>query len=678
MSNPLLSLGRPLPFDHVRPEHVEPAVLSLIGEAKRELDAIANTEEPLTYESTFGRLEASTERLETAMGIVEHLKAVQTSPELRSAYGIVLPHVSEFWTNISLHAGLYRVLKAFGTSSSVHDLSPTRQRLIKKTLDSFRRNGADLPEDSKARLLAIDSELSQLTTVYGQNVMDDTDAFELYVDESRLAGLPETARAVARESAESKGQSGYRLTLQAPAYTAVVTFADDRALREELWRAYYRRGQTVGNNLKLVSEILRLRREKAKLLGFSNFADFVTQDRMAESGSHAQEFVNDLAARTRSAFELETESLRAFQREFAGPDAPPLEPWDIGYYAEKQRRALYNLDEEALRPYFSAERVVGGAFALAEDLFDITIEPAELPVWHESVKGYRMLDESGHELGVFYTDLYPRESKRDGAWMHGLVAATPPDPHVALFCANSQPPTKEAPSLLSFRDVETIFHEFGHLLHHLLSRVDIRRLACTSVAQDFVELPSQIMENWCSEKAALDRFAVHYRTGEPIPAELVRALLDARHFRAASAQMRQLGFAAVDLALHIDQPPEDPEELNDFAEQILSQYSVTRSPKGASMIAAFGHLFSDPVGYAGGYYSYKWAEVLDADAFTAFKEHGLFDRATGKRFRESILARGDSAPPLDLFVEFMGREPDLSAMLERQGLGTRDASSARA
>lgn len=674
MSNPLLSLGRPLPFDRVRAEHVEPAILSLIEDAKRELDAIAATEAPLSYDSTFGRLETATERLGVAMGIVEHLESVQTTPELRSAYGVVLPHVSEFWSNISLHSGLYRTLKAFGMSPSAKELSLTRRRLIEKTLDDFRRNGAELPDEGKARLLTIDTELSQLTTRYSQNVLDGTNAFELLVDEKRLKGLPETARVFAREAAEAKGKEGFRLTLQAPSVIAVLTFAEDRSLREEIWRAFNHRGRAVGDNLKLIAQILDLRREKAKLLGFSHFADFVTQDRMAASGKNAKEFVDDLTDRTLSAFALETESLRAFQKKLEGADAPTLEPWDIGYYAEKQRRALYNLDEEALRPYFSAERVVRGAFALAEDLFGIQIEPAELPVWHDSVKSYRMRDEDGRELGVFYTDLYPRESKRDGAWMHGLVASTPPTPHVALFCANSQPPTKETPSLLSFRDVETIFHEFGHLLHHLLSRVDVRSLACTSVAQDFVELPSQIMENWCSEKDALDRFAVHYQTGAPIPAELVRALLDARNFRAASAQMRQLGFAAVDLALHMTEVPSDPEALNDFAEQLLSRFSVTRSPKGASMIAAFGHLFSHPVGYAGGYYSYKWAEVLDADAFTAFKTQGLFDRATGKRFRESILARGDSAPPLDLFVEFMGRKPDLSAMLERQGLG---ASAAR-
>ncbi len=668
MSNPLLHLGRPLPFDQFRAEHVEPAILSLVEDAARELDAIASAPEPLTYDSTFGRLETATERLGIAMGIVEHLESVQTTPELRQAYGAVLPHVSEFWSSISLHSELYKTLKAFGESDKVTGLSATQRRLIKKTLDDFHRNGADLPEQGKNRLRAIDSELSQLTTRYAQNTLDGTNAFELYVDEERLAGVPETARVLAREAAEAKGKPGYRLTLQAPCVIAVLTFAEDRSLREEMWRAFNRRGLSAGDNLKLISEILRLRKEKANLLGFANFADFVTQDRMAESGAQAKKFVEDLTERTQAAFARETEELRAFQRELEGPSAPSLEPWDVGYYAEKQRRALYNLDEEALRPYFSAEKVVAGAFSLAEDLFGVKIDPADLPVWNPAVKSYRMRDEDGTELGVFYTDLYPRESKRDGAWMHGLIAGTPPAPHVALFCANSQPPSKDSPSLLSFRDVETIFHEFGHLLHHLLSRVDIRSLACTNVAQDFVELPSQIMENWCSEKSVLDRFAHHYETGEPIPLELVRALLAARNFRAASAQMRQLGFAAVDLALHMDDVPSDPEALNEFSEDLLSRYSVTRSPKGASMIASFGHLFSHPVGYAGGYYSYKWAEVLDADAFTSFKKNGLFDRATGQRFRDTILARGDSQPPLDLFVEFMGRAPDLSAMLERQGL----------
>lgn len=670
MQNPLVDPQRPLPFDQVLPEHVEPAVTLLLGRANAELEAIASESAPGSYEKTFGRLESCTQALNIAMGIVEHLESVQTTPDFRAAYNSVLPRVSEFWSSISLHTGLYEALKAFGASKAAQGLSPTRQRLVEKTLADFRRHGAELDEPGKTRLRQIDSELSQLTTSYSQNVLDGTNLFELYISEERIQGLPETARAYAKESAEAKGKQGYRLTLQAPSVIAVLNHADDRELRRELWEAFNRRGLAQGDNLALVERILELRQEKARLLGFAHFADFVTEDRMAGTGAAAMRFVEDLTRRTEAAFATETKELLEFRKKLEGPDAPAFEPWDVAYYAEKQRKALYDFDEEALRPYFSAEKVLEGAFQLANRLFGVLIEPVDLPIWHHSARSHSMKDESGRVLGYFYTDLYPRESKRDGAWMHGIVAGVPPEPHVALFCANAQPPTKESPSLLSFRDVETVFHEFGHLLHHMLSEVDVRSLACTNVAQDFVELPSQIMENWCSEKLALDSFAHHYETGASIPAELVERLLTARTYRAASAQMRQLGFAAVDLALHMEYALHPTGAVNDFSQAILNRYSVTVAPAGSSTIASFGHLFSHPVGYAAGYYSYKWAEVLDADAFTKFRERGLFERGVGREFRDAILSRGDSRPPLELFQQFMGRGPDLNALLIRQGLPT--------
>lgn len=668
--NPLTQLSTSIPFGSIRPEHVVPAVDTLLERAQGAIDAIAATPGERTYENTVDALERATEPLEYAVGIVEHLESVATTSELREAYNSILPKVSAFWSSIALHEGLYGALKGFAQTSEAQALEGARARLLKKTLADFRRHGAELGPEGKARLKEIDQELSQLTTRFSQNVLDSTNAFERWVtDPAELSGLPESARAAARDSAQSKGREGWRLTLQAPSVVAVLTYADDRSLREEIWRAFNRRGRQEGHdNLPLVSDILRLRKEKARLLGFAHFADLVTEDRMARTGAEALRFVRELTEKTEQAFEKENQELLAFRRELEGSGAPDLAPWDVAYYAEKQRRARYDFDEERLRDYFPAEKVLDGAFRLATSLYGVTIEPTDLPVWHGSVQAHRLVDADGTVLGVFYTDLYPREDKRDGAWMHGLIASVPPEPHVALFCANAQPPAGGKPSLMNHRDVETVFHEFGHLLHHCLSRVPVRSLACTRVAQDFVELPSQILENWCAEKDALDRFACHYETGEPIPAKLVEALLRARNFRAANAQMRQLGFAAVDLALHVEYSPDEHGDVLTYANRILQRYTPAQLPEDYALITSFSHLFAHPVGYAAGYYSYKWAEVLDADAFARFKQEGLFNPETGRAFRSAILSRGDSDEPLTLFREFMGREPRLEPMLERQGL----------
>lgn len=667
MTNPLLAPQVPLLFDQVQPEHIEPAIEHHLKEGAAALDAIAASPAD-SYDETFAALERATETLEVSMGMVEHLESVKTSDAFREAYNRIQPKVSEFYSSIALHDGVYRALRQFAEKPDAKSVTSTQARFIKKTLEEFKRHGAELDAEGKKKLQEVDRALSERTTQFSQNVLDGTNAFELYVEKSRLRGLPEFALKAAAESAQSKGREGYRFTLQAPSLIPVLTYAEDGALRETIWRAFNSRGRGKHDNLPHVKEILRLRRERARLLGFDNFADLATADRMAKSGNEASDFVARLRDKTQAAFLSEQENLLAFRRELEGADAPELKPWDVGYYAEKQRKKLYDFDEEKLRPYFSAARVLEGAFELASELYGIKIEDAELPVWHESVRGHRLVSAEGTELGLFYTDLYPRESKRDGAWMHGLVASQPPTPHVALFCCNAQPPTHDAPSLMSFRDVETVFHEFGHLLHHCLSAVSVRSLGCTRVAQDFVELPSQIMENWCSEKAALDRFARHYETGAQLPTELVEGLLAARNFRAASAQMRQLGFAAVDLALHVDFDPDSDEDVNAFANRVLEPYSPTSLPNDYALIASFSHLFAHSVGYAAGYYSYKWAEVLDADAFSRFKEEGLFNSSVGDQFRAAILSRGDSADPLELFQEFMGRAPRMEPMLARQGL----------
>ncbi|RYZ05705.1 MAG: M3 family peptidase [Myxococcales bacterium] len=667
MENPLLSVGLNVPFDRISAEHVEPAITELIRRSEAALDAIESA--PRTYDSTLGALERATEQLELSMSIVEHLESVATTPALRDAYNAVLPNVSAFWSSIALRDGLYRALAELAGTPEAQSLEPTKKRLLDKTLADFRRQGAELPAADKEKLKDLDRELSVVTTKFSQNVLDATNAFELVIeDEARLAGLPESARAMAREAAEAKGKAGYRFTLQAPSVTAVLTYADDAALRQAIWTAFNARGtEAAFDNRPLIGKLLGLRRARARLLGFKDFADLVTDDRMAKDGRSAQTFITDLTEKSVAAFEREKQELADFASSLGAK--LPLSPWDVGYYVEKLRKARFELDEEELRAYFPAERALQGAFEVAERLYGVKIEKLQgVPVWDPSVTSHEIKDESGARLGLFHVDLYPRENKRGGAWMHGLLAAVPPTPNLAVFCCNSSPPSGGKPSLLLHRDVETLFHEFGHLLHHCLSRVSVRSLAGTRVAQDFVELPSQIMENWCSEREALGLFAAHYETGAPLPEALLQRLHAVRTFRAASMQMRQLGFAAVDLALHIDYSEERDGDVIAYGNSVLQRYAASELPHDYGMLAGFLHLFSHPVGYAAGYYSYKWAEVLDADAFGRFKREGIFNESVGRAFRDSILSQGDARDPMDLFISFMGRKPDPQALLVRQGL----------
>jgi oligopeptidase A len=668
MKNPLLALERPFAFSEIAAEHIVAAVREHIGNAEAALSAIGS--HAPSYGSTLGALEAATEPLELCSGIIEHLESVATTPDFRAAYNTILPEITALWSSVPLRENLFQALLAFAETAEAKALEPTRRRLLEKTLADFRRQGALLDAAGKQRLSEIDRDLGVISNRFSQNVLDSTNSFELLLDdERRLAGLPQSAIELLRASAAEKGKSGYRLSLQAPVVTFVLTYASDRTLRETIYRAHNTRAADGAvDNRPLLRRLLELRQERARLLGFANFADLVTEDRMAKTGQSARQFVEELTRKTRAAFERENQELEAYYRRIEGPGAPPLQPWDLAYYSDKLRRERYDLDEEQLRPYFEANRVLAGAFQVAERLFGVQIAAVEVPTWDPAVRTYRMLDASSQELGTFYVDLYPRENKRGGAWMHGLVASVPPEPHVAVFCANVSPALAGSPSLLMHRDVETLFHEFGHLLHHCLSRVSVRSLACTRVAHDFVELPSQILENWCSEVESLDLFARHHETGAALPRELLDRLRSARTFRAANAQMRQLGFAALDLALHTDYDPERDGDVLDYARAVLQTYTPAPLPPDYAMVAGFLHLFGSPIGYAAGYYSYKWAEVLDADAFSRFRAEGVLNPKVGAEFRDKVLALGDSRDPMDLFVSFMGRDPRPEALLERQGL----------
>ena len=668
-TNPLLEIEFKIPFDRIRAQDIEPAIQELLQQSRARIEQIVADPKPRTFDSTMMELDTATEGLEYAMGIVRHLEAVVTTPDLRAAHNKVQPEVSAFYSSIPLNEGLWRALQAYAATADAQSLTGTRKRFLTKTIDNFRRHGADLDPEGKARLSEIDVELSKVTTRFGENVLDSTNVFELLVtDETQLAGLPESARDAAKESARSKGLDGWRFTLQQPSYIALMTYLDDARIRERAWRAYSNRAiEPERDNRSLIDEILRLRRAKASLLGFRDFADLVLEDRMAHTGERAQGFLLDLKQKTERRFSEENSELVEFSKEYA------LDPWDVGYYAEKQRAALYDFDEEELRPYFPLDNVVRGMFDIAGRLYGIqVVERPGVPAWDREVKYYEIHDDGGGLLGAFYADWFPRENKRGGAWMDAFITGVDfgnrLTPHAGLICGNLTPPVAGRPALLTHREVETIFHEFGHLLHHCLSRVEVRSLAGTSVAWDFVELPSQIMENWCWEREALDLFARHYKTGEPIPEDLFQKMLRARRFRAANAQMRQLGFGFLDLALHRQYSPERDGEVMEYARNLLRPFVPAELPREYNMIAGFTHLFASPVGYGAGYYSYKWAEVLDADAFTRFREEGIFSRDTGLRFRRGILARGDSEDPAELYRSFMGRDPDPNALLERSGL----------
>tara|TARA_B100000965_G_scaffold388125_1_gene392333 strand:+ start:764 stop:2839 length:2076 start_codon:yes stop_codon:yes gene_type:complete len=681
--HPFLQKTLPIDWPSLKPEHIEEDISIALANAEAQVEELAQRSlEGLSFENTFLALEKATEDLNRAWSKVTHLDAVCNSKALREAYNAMLPKVAEFFAKIPLNEGLWNILKHAHSVVDHATLSPTQQRFMNETLADFRESGADLPQDQKARFQEIEAELAKLTQKFSENVLDATNAWELIIsDPLQLKGLPETSIEEARQSALSKGhgQEGdpkWRFTLHAPSYIAVMTYLDDEAIRKQIWEAHASIGRTAPyDNKELIESILKLRHEKSQLLGKEHFADLTLERRMAGSGAQALTFVEDLHGRIEKAFKREGQELEAFKAEQLGTQPEALEPWEAAYWAEKQRKAKYDFDEEALRPYFAIEAVTTGLFKLTERVFNVKIRElkAHELAWHHEVTTYELLDESDTRLGIFYADWHPREPKRSGAWMDPLSTGAPHDsehqePHVGAICGNLSPSTEGKPALLTHREVETIFHEFGHLLHHLLGKVDVRSLSGTAVAWDFVELPSQIMENWCWERESLDLFARHYKDGKPIPEALFQKMLKARTYRAASATMRQLSFAKMDLDLHIHFHTSSERDIETYIKQSIQDYLPRYKTEPPSIIRQFSHLFANSTGYAAGYYSYKWAEVLDADAFTRFKKEGVLSRTVGIDFRDQILSRGNSEEAAQLFRNFMGRDPDLTALLVRCGL----------
>ena len=692
---PYLDESFPIRWSTLTASRVVPDITLALEETTQRLDALARTDRGrMSFESTFMAFEQALQPLNEAWGKVGHLDAVCNAPELRAAYNEMLPKVSEFYAGLYLNDSLWDLFKTFANTPEAAKLTPIQKRFLDETMADFRSSGADLPDDKKKRLEELEAELAQVTQKFSENVLDSTNAWELVVtDESKLAGLPPSARGAAQADAKAKGleQPAWRFTLKAPSLTPVLEHLDDGAMRHQVWLASAGVGRDgQWDNTALIRRILDLRREKATLLGKANFADLVLERRMARHGTRALAFVEDLHGRIGSAFSRQVRELQEFKAEATRTKSEPLEPWEVAYWSEKRRRALFAFDEEQLRPYFPLEGVLGGMFRLCERLFDIQIQerPAAfvapggvcpdgaVEVWHPEVKFYEIRNARGTHLGSFYADWHPRDAKRGGAWMNYLKTGRPPggdadshdrEPHLGLICGNLTPSVDGQPALLSHGEVETVFHEFGHLLHHLLGQVEIKSLNGVNVAWDFVELPSQIMENFCWARKSLDFFARHHETGKPIPPRLFKKMLAARNYNSAITTMRQLAFSKMDLELHSNYAGSEA-DLDALVDDILKSYQMPMKTRPPTIARRFTHVFGSPVGYAAGYYSYKWAEVLDADCFSRFQREGVLNARTGKAFRDCILSKGNSEPPEKLFRDFMKRDPDLTALLLRNGL----------
>jgi oligopeptidase A len=669
MTNPLLSRDFLIPFNTIQTEHVDTGIREALARAETELTELTNFTGQRTYANTFQALEDLTEKLSRAVTIVSHLVSVNNSPELRTAYNAILPEFSSFFAKLSLNEKLWQAIKTFAETPEANSLTGVCKRHLEKTMKEFIRAGADLPADRKARVETINVELSQLQNKFSNNVLDATNAFELILtDEKDLSGLPESLRQQANANAASKGKEGYRFTLQMPFYQPFMQYADNRELRQTMYEAFMNRAASGEfDNRENMAKILELRRELAHLLGYKDFADYRLEPYMMRSGDAALKFEHDLEQITLPYWHKEVDALKVFAKERL--ELERLEPWDVNYAIEKLRKSKYDLDDEMLRPYFPLENVLSGLFEISKRLFGITVtERPNEKVWHLEVKFYDIHDERGKHLGSFYADWFPRESKRAGAWMNRFITGEPQSggsfsPHLGLMCGNFTPPQSDKPALLTHREVETTFHEFGHLLHHCLSKVEVANRAGTNVAWDFVELPSQMMENWTWEREALNLFARHYQTGEAIPDELYQKMMVAKTFMQANVQMRQLSFGTVDLNLHTRYDPAKDGDVITFGNGVMERFVIDPSFARNGFLAGFTHVFTG--GYAASYYSYKWSEVLEADAFSRFKNEGIFNRQTGQAYVDSILSRGDSADPKALFREFMGRDPDVTALNER-------------
>ena len=659
------------PFSQIKNEDYLPAIQEGITLAKAEIYAIIKNPETATFENTIVAMDYAGEILDRASSIFFNLNSAETNDEMQKIAQEVSPLLSEFGNDITLNPELFARVKAVYDSKESLKLSPEQSTLLDKKYKSFSRNGANLAEDKKNKLREIDKELSKLSLQFGENILAETNAFEMHLtDDKDLSGLPEGTIEAARSLAKAQDKEGWIFTLDHPSYVPFMTYADNRELRKKLAIAFGARGfqNNEFDNQEIVLKIAKLRFERAQLLGYTTHAHFVLEERMAQSPEKVLSFSNDLLSKAKPAALKEFEQLSAFAKELDGIEQ--LEKWDGGYYSEKLKQQLFNLDDEKLKPYFQLEKVLKGAFTIADKLYGLTFtEVFDIDKYHPEVMTYEVTDENKGLVAVFYADFFPRKGKRNGAWMTSFKSQYVKNgvnerPHVSNVC-NFTKPTETKPSLLTFNEVTTLFHEFGHGLHGMLANTIYPSLSGTSVYWDFVELPSQVMENWCYEPEALALFATHYETGEVIPQEYVNKIKESASFQEGLATMRQLSFGLLDMGWH----GQDPSNISNIKAFETEQFANTQLyPEVAenAMSTAFSHIFQG--GYSSGYYSYKWAEVLDADAFEYFKEKGIFNKEVATKFKENVLSKGGTEPPMELYKRFRGQEPKPDALLKRAGL----------
>nr|WP_293835025.1 M3 family metallopeptidase [uncultured Arsenicibacter sp.] len=676
LDNPLLqpfqTPHETAPFDLIKNEHFLPALHEALAEGRKEIEAITGNPDAPTFENTIVALEHSGFLLNRVASVLFNLNAAETSPEIQDIVRTASPLLSEYGNDVTLNEALFARIKAVWDTRETLSLDPESSMLLEKAYKRFARNGANLDEAGKERLREIDKELSRLSLQFGENVLNETNEYQLVVTDGQdLAGLPDFALESAKALATAKGVDGWLFTLQMPSYMPFMQYADNRELRKKLFIDYNSRGSrgNKNDNQEIIQQTVALRYERANLLGYKTHADFVLEESMAGSSEKVQSFLNELVEYAKPAAEAQLAELNAYANAngFAGDS---VQQWDYAYYSEKLKKEKYELDDETLKPYFELDNVLEGVFLVANKLYGLTFtENKAIPVYHPEVKAYEVFDADGKFLSVFYGDYFPREGKRAGAWMNDvqgqkIVNGVNIRPHIVNVC-NFSRPTETKPSLLTFMEVTTLFHEFGHALHGMLANGQYESLSGTNVPRDFVELPSQVMENWCYEPEALKLFARHYQTGEVIPNELIDKIKASQNFMAGMANLRQLRFGLTDMYWHNQAPT--GESVSAVEGRIDALVQLLPRVEGVAFSPSFSHIFAG--GYSAGYYSYKWSEVLDADAFDAFMENGgLNNKAVADSFRKFVLEKGGSEKPMDLYKKFRGREPSPKAMLRRSGV----------
>ena len=691
MNNPLLETTGLPRFAQIHPEHAEPAIDTILAQSRATVQQLLAANSIYTWANLIQPLEDMGERLNRAWSPVSHMNSVVNSDALRAAYNACLPKLSDYSTEMGQNERLYQAYQAIADGVEYNKLDIAQKKIIDNALRDFRLSGVALSAQDKERYKTIMQELSGLTSKFEEHLLDATHAWQKVIEnEADLAGLPESAKAAARQSAVAAGKPGWLFTLEFPSYFPVITYADNRALRREMYEAYVTRASDAGpnagqwDNTEIMEKILKLRHEVARLLGFANYAERSIATKMAASTQQVMDFLHDLSRRSLSIARKDVQEVRDFARTHydvndavhggtnAASAGSALESWDIPYYSEKLSEHTYAISQEELKPYFPEQRVLSGMFAVIQRLYGLEVqEVTGIETWHSDVRFFEIKDNLGAVRGQFYLDLYARPHKRGGAWMDECLTRkrTPQGVQtpVAYLTCNFSSPIGTDPALFTHDEVQTLFHEFGHGLHHMLTRVDYPSVAGISgVPWDAVELPSQFMENWCWEREALNLISGHYKTGDPLPQALFDKMLAAKNFQSGMQMVRQLEFSIFDFRLHLEYDPAQGGRIYDILDQVRQEVAVMKPPSFNRFPHGFSHIFAG--GYAAGYYSYKWAEVLSSDAFSKFEEHGIFDRKTGLEFLSAILEQGGSREPMELFIEFRGREPQIDALLRHTGM----------